>query len=331
VIEALQIDQADYVRGNTLQPITGFRTGLIGGRMVETSFRQPVSFGIRRIEFDNYLLRRSGVSCAYEAVKELVRDRSRWLVNGKFTAPLIVGAGGHFCPVARFARGSGIANKQDEHANHRNVVYAQEVEFEIPQGQVAKEHVQAEIPELYFCKDLQGYGWCFRKGKYLNVGLGRLEKQGLSQQVHEFWEFLRSRNKVVGSPPAHFLGHAYRLYASENPKPYDDRLLLIGDAAGLAYPNSGEGIRPAIESALIAADVITQAAGDFSSNSLAAYQDRLVKRLGLPQSQQTMNWLPAAWLQKIAAGLMTTRWFARNVVVDNWFLHRRQGALQIIN
>ena len=79
--------------------------------MVETNFPQPVSFGIRRVEFDNYLLRRSGVSCAFEAVKELVREGNRWLVNGKFTAPLIVGAGGHFCPVARFARGSQVANK----------------------------------------------------------------------------------------------------------------------------------------------------------------------------------------------------------------------------
>jgi flavin-dependent dehydrogenase len=29
-------------------------------------------------------------------------------------------------------------------------------------------------------------------------------------------------------------------------------VLLIGDAAGLAYPESGEGIRPAVESGLIA-------------------------------------------------------------------------------
>ena len=79
----------------------------------------------------------------------------------------------------------------------------------------------------------------------------------------------------------------------KDPKLFDDRLLLIGDAAGLAYPNSGEGIRPAIESALIAADVIAQAAGDYGSNSLADYQDRLVERLGLPQSQQIDSWLPA--------------------------------------
>ena len=37
----------------------------------------------------------------------------------------------------------------------------------------------AVAPELakrftVICPDLRGYGWCFRKGEYLNVGLGRL-------------------------------------------------------------------------------------------------------------------------------------------------------------
>ena len=47
--------------GRTLQPITGFRVGLIGGRdEIETGYGRPVSFGIRRCEFDHYLLQRSG-------------------------------------------------------------------------------------------------------------------------------------------------------------------------------------------------------------------------------------------------------------------------------
>ena len=38
-------------------------------------------------------------------------------------------------------------------------------------------------------------------------------------------------------------------------------VLLIGDAAGLAYKQSGEGIRPAIESGLLAAQAILAAQG----------------------------------------------------------------------
>src|SRR5438876_45771 len=60
VIADLDLDLDDYRRGRTLQPITAFRTGLIGGhREVETSYARPVSYGIRRCEFDHYLLQRS--------------------------------------------------------------------------------------------------------------------------------------------------------------------------------------------------------------------------------------------------------------------------------
>jgi hypothetical protein len=35
------------------------------------------------------------------------------------------------------------------------------------------------MPDLYFCSDLQGDGWCFRKQQYLNVGFGRLDPRSL--------------------------------------------------------------------------------------------------------------------------------------------------------
>ena len=44
--------------------------------------------------------------------------------------------------------------------------------------------------------------------------------------------------------------------------------MLIGDAAALAYAQSGEGIRPAIESGLMAAAVALQADGDYSAGQL---------------------------------------------------------------
>src|ERR671931_661911 len=61
VVSALDIDGDDYRRGRTFQPIVGFRTGLIGAADdVEITYNRPVSFGIRRCEFDHYLLQRCG-------------------------------------------------------------------------------------------------------------------------------------------------------------------------------------------------------------------------------------------------------------------------------
>src|SRR5580765_6588487 len=60
VLSELEIDACEYAQRRVLQPITGFRTGCIGGEMIETTYGATVSYGIRRREFDEYLLRRSG-------------------------------------------------------------------------------------------------------------------------------------------------------------------------------------------------------------------------------------------------------------------------------
>jgi flavin-dependent dehydrogenase len=107
-------------------------------------------------------------------------------------------------------------------------------------------------------------------------------------------------------------------------------VLLIGDAAGLAYPRSGEGIRPAIESALMAAEVVLEAAGDYRPARLAPYADRLTKRFGAKGAQQdAAPWLPRRLRESLAAKLLATGWFARHVVIDRWFLHTEQRAVMI--
>jgi len=62
VLEVLEIAPDQYANGRTLQRITAFRTSRMGDREVDTHYERPVSFGIRRCEFDHYLLERSGAS-----------------------------------------------------------------------------------------------------------------------------------------------------------------------------------------------------------------------------------------------------------------------------
>ena len=92
-------------------------------------------------------------------------------------ARLVVGAGGHFCPVAKLT-GAKPARE--------NAVVAQEAEFEMDDRQQAGCRVRPDTPELYFCADLKGYGWCFRKNNYLNIGLGRMDQHRLSEHVAAF-------------------------------------------------------------------------------------------------------------------------------------------------
>jgi len=320
VVEALAIDLADYQSTRICQPITGFRTGIIGGREIENHYDHPVSYGIRRCEFDAYLLDRAGGRrLVGENISRIERAADGWIINGNLHARLLVGAGGHFCPIAR-----QLGARSEESSL---VVAAQEIEFLVSDEELSRGTIQAAVPELYFCGDLAGYGWCFRKGNFLNIGLGRTDHEQLSQHVREFVDVLRQRGKVTAAVPERFHGHAYQLYERTQPRLCDDRVLLVGDAAGLAYPQSGEGIRPAVESGLLAAQTIAAAAGDYRRDKREPYARRLVERLGAPRSAAATDWLPASWLRVLAARLMASRQFARRVVIERWFLHMHEPAL----
>lgn len=191
LIDTLQLELADYARGRTLQPIASFRTGLVGGRPIDNRFDRTVSYGIRRCELDDYLLRRAGARLILgEAVGEVLRDGSGWIVNGRIRTFMLVGAGGHACPVARYLR-------QGEEAAV-SLIRAQEAEYLVPDGTAGA--VAGETPELYFCPDLAGYGWVLRKGDYLNVGLGREDPRDLPGQVQRFCAWLRETGRLAGGP-----------------------------------------------------------------------------------------------------------------------------------
>jgi menaquinone-9 beta-reductase len=323
VVQALQLDTEAYAKLHVLQPITAFRTGLIDGAEVETRYSTPVSYGIRRCELDDYLLQRSRARLRLgQALKSLRRDGKQWIVNDTFSTPLVIGAGGHFCPVAQFM---GAQLGADE-----PVIAAKEIEFELSPAQRDSCRVQGETPELYFCKDLKGYGWCFRKGGYLNIGLGREGSHRLSEQLKYFCDFLKQRGRIPQDIPDSFHGHAYLLYGHAVRQQLGDGMLLIGDAAGLAYPQSGEGIRPAVESGLMAAATILEAQGDYCRHQLQPYAHRLAARFGAATAPAKAgpNVGRPAFLHNFLAGiLLGNKWFTRHVVLDRWFLHAHQTAV----
>jgi flavin-dependent dehydrogenase len=154
VFPLLDLTPAEYrATGLTLQEVTGFRTGVIGGRLVETRYPSVVSYAIRRCEFDDFLLRRAGVRVLDNTpAASFRRESGRWIVNDTIDTPIVIGAGGHFCPVARHLRGGA-----DEEAP----VVAKEAEFLIDGHET---DVSQSTPELFFCRDLQGYGCACGKG-----------------------------------------------------------------------------------------------------------------------------------------------------------------------
>ncbi|HSB61942.1 MAG TPA: NAD(P)/FAD-dependent oxidoreductase, partial [Vicinamibacteria bacterium] len=318
VLEALGLPAEEYREGRVLQEITGLRTSLLGGAAIETRYPRPVSFGIRRCEFDAYLLRRSGAPTRTEHVTGLRRAGGSWIVNEAFRAPVLIGAGGHFCPVARLLHGR---------PERDVVVAAQEVEFPMDERQRSACPVRPEVPELFFCADRRGYGWCFRKGDFLNVGFGRQDPEGLGARVRAFVERLRVEGRLPAGTPSRWRGHAYLLNRTARRPLAGDGVLLLGDAAGLAYSESGEGIRPAVESALLAVRAVLDAGGRHAREDLEPYAEAARRRFG-PRGTRGPGSTPLpAFASALAGWLLGNPWFTRHVLIERWFLHAHEEAL----
>jgi len=320
VIDDLAIDLHDYRQGRICQPIHAFRTGSMQGPYIYNQYDDTVSYGIRRREFDDYLLKRSGAELRLgEPLDEIRRVDQHWIVNESIKAEMLVGAGGHFCPVARHL---GAKVGREEQA-----VAAQEIEFEMSEQQARSCGIEADTPELFFYPDLSGYAWVFRKENFLNIGVGREVGEHISQSAAQFLELCKQEGKIPADVPAKLKGHAYLLYDHADRKVIDEGVLLIGDAAGLAYTESGEGIRPAVESGLMAAQVIINARGQYQQQNLQVYAGDLSHRFG--KKQQHSGWIPVNVKRILARPLFANRFLSRHILLDRFFLHRKSPPMEL--
>ena len=311
VFRALDLEPGEYrASGLVLQEITGFRTSVIGQLAVETTYASVVSYAIRRCEFDNFLLRRAQV-CVLDnrPLSALRRERDRWIANDEIESPVVIGAGGHFCPVARQLQGE---------RDQLDPVIAREAEF-LLDGDDSP--VDEQMPELFFCRDLEGYAWCVRKGDYLNVGIGRRAHEGFTEHLRDFDAFLNATGRVNRPSAIRWRGHAYHARGAGVRPLVADGMLIVGDAAGLAYPESGEGIRPAVESGLLAARTLIAADGRVPRDALQPYETAM---LAAHRPSAPTPTLLAPMVKALGRTLLRSRAFTRHVMLDRWFLRSAQ-------
>lgn len=250
----LEIDPEKYPA--TIQAFSACRFEFEGARH-ETRWRRPASYGIVRREFDHHLLERArAAGCDVREgarVTAVTREAGGVQVataRGAFSAPFVVGAGGHWCPVAR---AFGAVSVEEE------VVIAQESETRLPPERVEALGDSWLAPELYVERDLKGYGWYFPKGDVLNVGIGCVAGPGvdLQRRRDQLVEALHGSGRLPRDLRLEpFRGHAYVVRRRAPRRVGGEGFCLVGDAAGLARDLSGEGIGPAIRSGLLAAEAV---------------------------------------------------------------------------
>jgi menaquinone-9 beta-reductase len=147
------------------------------------------------------------------------------------------------------------------------------------------EGIDGDVGEAVFYFDSEffpGYGWMFpMSGGIVNLGVGLLSETAERLSINiprlfdQFVEKLKhshhrcAKLRLIRRP----IGGIVKTYGGAGPN-YFNCGLLIGDAGSFVDPMTGEGITPAMESALIAADVIQNALSEqtVDSESLSGYE-----------------------------------------------------------
>lgn len=104
----------------------------------------------------------------------------------------------------------------------------------------------------------RGYGWVFPKRAHLSCGVGAFERGRV--KLHDALDAYLARLGIVPSEAP--VVHGYVIPVRPRRVLARGRVLLAGDAAGLADPLTAEGISIALCSGRLAAEAITAATGD---------------------------------------------------------------------
>ena len=143
-----------------------------------------------------------------------------------------------------------------------------------------------------------GYGWLFPKGDHANVGVGGWESEGPRLRDH-----LQRLCGAYGIPYARvedLRGHRLPLRRA-GANPVRGRTLLVGDAAGLVDPLTGDGMYEAFVSSRLASEAILDLLGG-RAETLDRYAHALREAIA-PQAS-------ASWGAKIALDRFPRTFFA---------------------
>jgi flavin-dependent dehydrogenase len=235
VLKDLEIRPEDYPHGM----LTLRRMRLCLGKKRRFRFNlSTLQYSIRRVEFDHWLLKRSGVEVIQHHVRSIERVGDCYRIDGKFECRYLVGAGGSGCPVQK----TFFKNLYGEK------VITKEIEYK-------KEKAAPECI-LWIPYAGKGYAWHMPKAGALNIGYGCIATSTEATPFNHLWgdftRMLRDDHYLESEDPSPS-GWFYHLRTRRWQEVKRDNAYIVGDAVGLATVDMGEGIGPAVESGLLAA------------------------------------------------------------------------------
>ncbi len=256
VFKDLQVEVNDYPYG--LKGYNKLHIRLRGKRL----FIPTRQYAIRRYEFDQWLLERSGVEVHQHTVKNIKQENGFYIIDDSYRCKYLVGAGGTNCPVYHTFL------KEKYPRDPQKQISTIEEEFQY--------NYENDNCYLWFYdNDLPGYSWYFPKADgYVNVGIGGKSKtlKSRGETIKKHWdayiEKLEKRSLIKGYS---FKPIGYTYYLKQDFQNHRiGNAFILGDAAGLATIDMGEGIGPAVRSGILAAKSITEGV-EYSFKSISKF------------------------------------------------------------
>ena len=241
---------------------------VINGKRTHTDTSEVLM--VRREVFDDFLLKKTieaGIevktNCEVTAIESHKNYAHVHTSEGLFSAKVVV--------LAEGGRGK-LAKKLGMTPNH-HVVAGMEYEHYTPErdGKL----------EINFDQGNSFYAWNFPKSDGLSLGVGAFIKGkkkkgiGVPQQLKQYI----TQFKVEALDKKNLHGHPIMLY-SGRAKLVHQSVLLIGEVAGCVDPLTAEGIRPAIKSGYLAAQVLNQAMRKNKNKHLKKYNKIFHQSIG---------------------------------------------------
>lgn len=262
------------------------------GSRFERGGSRPLVLMTQRRRLDNFLAQEAAAAGADfrdgVRAREIQSDAGGVTVSfdgGRATAPVLIGADGANGVAARLV---GI-----DTAYVHGVAYEGNVTY---RDNEARRFRGKALIELGIVPG--GYGWLFPKGDHANVGVGGWESEGPRLRDH-----LQRLCRAYGIPYARvekLRGHRLPLRRA-GANPVRGRTLLVGDAAGLVDPLTGDGMYEAFVSSRLASETILDFLGGPAA-TLDRYADALREAIAAQAS--------ASWGAKIALDRFPRTFFA---------------------
>lgn len=223
------------------------------GETVEVEKDYRLGLLVSREKFDSFLLKKAKNKGAEvkdgERVLNITDKGSHVLVKTDkevYRSKIVVGADGVDSTVAREVLGEEISEEYFKLALENRV---EEVKFQDKKCD--------GIIDVFFGDIDGGYGWVFPHRDFFSVGIGSYEDK-MKKPLKRQESFLKNLNLDV---PDDFRGHRLPV-GGQGRKKVSGRTMLVGDAAGLVDPLTGEGIYYAIKSGKMCGETIGKAFSD---------------------------------------------------------------------